>query len=183
MEYFRTDCTFSPNDKYIITGTSTRSADDEGKLVVFERENLNRLHEVNITNSSVIKCLWHAKLNQIYLTTGSGLIKAYYDPDKSQSGGIRACAMKAAKRKTTMTFTSQNQIINPHALPMYREQRVRKLSTMRMKDRQDPVKSHRPELPLTGNTGAGGRLASHGSTLSSFIVKNIALQKGRLVIL
>jgi WD repeat-containing protein 70 len=30
---------------------------------------------------------------------------------------------------------------------------------------------------LTGNTGMGGRLASHGSTLSSFIVKNIALQK------
>lgn len=28
-----------------------------------------------------------------------------------------------------------------------------------------------------GTTGAGGRLASHGSTLSSYIVKNIALQK------
>lgn len=30
---------------------------------------------------------------------------------------------------------------------------------------------------LKGNTGAGGRLANHGSTLSSYIVKNIALQK------
>ncbi len=30
---------------------------------------------------------------------------------------------------------------------------------------------------MTGNTGAGGRIASHGGTLSSYIVKNIALQK------
>ena len=60
---------------------------------------------------------------------------------------------------------------------MYKQERVRKLSSIRAKERKDPVKSHRPELPLTGSTGAGGRLASHGSTLSSYIVKNIALQK------
>lgn len=60
---------------------------------------------------------------------------------------------------------------------MYKQDRVRKLSAIRAKDRRDPIKSHRPELPLTGSTGAGGRLASHGSTLSSYIVKNIALQK------
>lgn len=123
-----------------------------------------------------MKCLWHPKLNQIFLTTGNGQIKVFYDPEKSQRG-ITLCAMKPVKRKSGGAFSVEPQIINPHALPMYKQDRVRKLSAIRAKERRDPVKSHRPELPLTGSVGAGGRLASHGSTLSSYIVKNIALQK------
>jgi hypothetical protein len=42
---------FSPNDKLLITGTSTRSNDDNGKLVVFERESLKKLHEIVIGES------------------------------------------------------------------------------------------------------------------------------------
>lgn len=42
-----------------------------------------------------------------------------------------------------------------------------------MKDRKDPIKSRRPDLPITG-PGAGGRLAASGSTYASFIAKNIA---------
>ncbi len=129
----------------------------------------------------MIKCIWHPKLNQIFLTTGNGFIKVFYDTEKSHNG-IRLCALKAAKRKTTETYLATSQIINPHALPLYKQERVRNLNSQRAKDRRDPVKSHRPELPLTGSTGAGGRLASHGSTLSSYIVKNIALQKGILIL-
>jgi hypothetical protein len=103
-------------------------------------------------------------------------VKAYYDPEKSQRG-LALCAAKPAKRKTAANLFTNSQIINPHSLPMFKQERVRNLHSARAKDRRDPVKSHRPELPLTGNTGAGGRLASHGSTLSSYIVKNIALQK------
>jgi hypothetical protein len=115
-------------------------------------------------------------LNQIFLTTGNGLIKAYYEPTSSKRG-LALCAVKPAKRKTDANFFVNQQIVNPHSLPMYKQERVRNLHAVRAKDRRDPVKSHRPELPLTGNTGAGGRLASHGSTLSSYIVKSIALQK------
>lgn len=110
------------------------------------------------------------------MTTGNGLVKAYYDPEKSLRG-LALCAVKPAKRKGDASFFATPQIINPHALPLYKQQRARNLRAVRAKDRRDPVKSHRPELPLTGSTGAGGRLASHGSTLSSYIVKNIALQK------
>jgi hypothetical protein len=38
------------------------------------------------------------------------------------------------------------------------------------------VKSKRPDLPVSG-AGSGGRIGVHGGTLSSYIVKNIALQK------
>lgn len=42
---------FSPNDKLLITGVSTKSNDDKGKLVVLERETLEKIHEVNIVDS------------------------------------------------------------------------------------------------------------------------------------
>lgn len=32
---------------------------------------------------SVVRCLWHPKLNQIMAGTGNGLAKVYYDPVKS----------------------------------------------------------------------------------------------------
>lgn len=38
------------------------------------------------------------------------------------------------------------------------------------------VKSKRPDLPISG-AGSGGRIGVHGGTLSSYIVKNIALRK------
>ena len=76
---------------------------------------------------------------------------------------------------------------------MFKKDRARSLPSMRIKNRNDPVKSHRPELPLTGTSkyllifvylyifistaGMGGRTAQHGGTLSSYIVKQIALQK------
>ncbi|CAF1188295.1 unnamed protein product [Rotaria sordida] len=40
----------------------------------------------------------------------------------------------------------------------------------------EKVKSKRPDLPVSG-AGSGGRIGVHGGTLSSYIVKNIALQK------
>lgn len=174
-----TNCVFSPNDKYIVTGTSTKSDDDTGKLIIFDRDSLEKLHEIKVSDSSAIRTLWHPKLNQIFVTTGSGDVKVFYDPEKSQRG-ITQCALKALKRKPGGAYFATSQVLNPHALPIFKQERVRNLGSQRAKDRRDPVKSHRPELPLTGNTGMGGRIATHGATLSSFIIKNIALQKVNL---
>lgn len=59
---------------------------------------------------------------------------------------------------------------------MFREARQRSTRKQLEKDRLDPKKSHKPEPPVSG-PGRGGRVAAHGGTLSSFIVKNIALDK------
>lgn len=39
----------------------------------------------------------------------------------------------------------------------------------------DPVKSKRPDLPITA--GSGGRVVASGSTLSSYVIRNLGLQK------
>jgi len=171
-----TNCLFSPNDKMVITGTSTMSAEESGKLVVFDRDTFTKITELEISKSSVVRTLWHPKLNQIFMSTSGGDIRVFYDPEKSHRG-MTLCAMKPMKRNTGGEFFSTRQIINPHALPIYKQDRVRSLASTRAKLRKDPVKSHRPQLPLPGNTGMEGRIGAHGSTLSSYIVKNIALQK------
>lgn len=69
---------------------------------------------------SAVRTLWHPKLNQIFVTTGSGEIKVFYDPEKSQRG-ITQCALKAVKRKTGGAYFASNQIMNPHALPIFKK--------------------------------------------------------------
>lgn len=43
-----------------------------------------------VSFQSVVRCLWHPKLNQIMVGTGNGLAKVYYDPVKSQRYVIKS---------------------------------------------------------------------------------------------
>ncbi|XP_064410354.1 WD repeat-containing protein 70 isoform X2 [Latimeria chalumnae] len=80
-----TDCCFSPDDKLLVTGTSVKKREGSGKLLFFDRQTFQMMYEIEVTDSSVVRCLWHPKLNQIMVGTGNGLAKVYYDPVKSQS--------------------------------------------------------------------------------------------------
>uniref|UniRef100_A0A671Y0I4 WD repeat-containing protein 70 n=1 Tax=Sparus aurata TaxID=8175 RepID=A0A671Y0I4_SPAAU len=170
-----TDCCFSPDDKLLVTGTSVKKDEGNGKLVFFDRASFQRGYEIEVTNASVIRCLWHPKLNQIMVGTGNGLAKVYYDPVKSHRGA-KLCVVKSQRKEKQAETLTQDYIITPHALPMFREARQRSTRKQLEKDRLDPKKSHKPEPPVSG-PGRGGRVAAHGGTLSSFIVKNIALDK------
>ncbi|XP_038589787.1 WD repeat-containing protein 70 [Micropterus salmoides] len=170
-----TDCCFSPDDKLLVTGTSVKKDEGNGKLVFFDRASFQRVYEIEVTNASIVRCLWHPKLNQIMVGTGNGLAKVYYDPVKSHRGA-KLCVVKSQRKEKQAETLTQDYIITPHALPMFREARQRSTRKQLEKDRLDPKKSHKPEPPVSG-PGRGGRVAAHGGTLSSFIVKNIALDK------
>ncbi|XP_042308082.1 WD repeat-containing protein 70 isoform X2 [Sceloporus undulatus] len=170
-----TDCCFSPDDKLLVTGTSVKKGHGNGKLLFFERETFKKVYELDVTDASVVRCLWHPKLNQIMVGTGNGLAKVYYDPFKSQRGA-KLCVVKTKRKERQAETLTQDYIITPHALPMFREPRQRSTRKQLEKDRLDPMKSHKPEPPVAG-PGRGGRVGTHGGTLSSYIVKNIALDK------
>ncbi|NXM61185.1 WDR70 protein, partial [Illadopsis cleaveri] len=170
-----TDCCFSPDDKILVTGTSVKKGGGSGKLFFFYRETFQKLYEIEVTDASVVRCLWHPKLNQIMVGTGNGLAKVYYDPVKSQRGA-KLCVVKTKRKERQAETLTQDYIITPHALPMFREPRQRSTRKQLEKDRLDPMKSHKPEPPVAG-AGRGGRVGTHGVTLSSYIVKNIALDK------
>ncbi|XP_040053255.1 WD repeat-containing protein 70 isoform X1 [Gasterosteus aculeatus] len=173
--YTMTDCCFSPDDRLLLTGTSVKKDGGNGKLVFFDRVSFQKVYEIEVTNASVVRCLWHPKLNQIMVGTSNGLAKVYYDPVKSHRGA-KLCVVKSQRKERQAETLTQDYIITPHALPMFREARQRSTRKQLEKDRLDPRKSHKPEPPVSG-PGRGGRVAAHGGTLSSFIVKNIALDK------
>lgn len=95
----------------IVTGVSTRSDSDDGKLVVFDRDTFNKVTEFTMSKASVIRTIWHPKLNQIFMSCGNGEVKCYYDPTKSQRG-MTLCMLKPVKRSSGNAFISSQQIIN-----------------------------------------------------------------------
>lgn len=186
--YDTTDCAFSPDDSMLITGQSLRrpvsqkdsessgppAQDHGGGLLFFDVKTFQLVNRIDVTDSHVIKAIWHPKLNQIFVGCGNGIVKAYYDP-KTSLRGAKLCVAKTRRRNNHIEIMSTQQIITPHALPLFRQDRPKSVRKQLEKDRLDPVKSHRPDLPIT--SGQGGRVASSGGTLSSYVIRNLGLSK------
>uniref|UniRef100_A0A671L7G7 WD repeat-containing protein 70 n=1 Tax=Sinocyclocheilus anshuiensis TaxID=1608454 RepID=A0A671L7G7_9TELE len=105
-----TDCCFSPDDKLLLTGTSVKKDEGNGKLLFFERESLQKVYEIEVADASVVRCLWHPKLNQIMVGTGNGQAKVYYDPVKSQRGAM-LCVVKSKRKEKHAETLTQDYII------------------------------------------------------------------------
>ncbi|XP_069107594.1 WD repeat-containing protein 70-like isoform X2 [Argopecten irradians] len=170
-----TDCVFSPDDQMIITGLSVKKNAGKGKLLFYERNTLTKLSELEISDTSVVRCLWHPKLNQMVASCADGQVKLFYDPKKSQRGAMLSVVKAERKSRQIKVMTTQ-QIITPYALPMFREGRPTSTRKAEERVRKDPVKSRRPDLPITG-PGEGGRVAQRGATLSQYVVQNLVLKK------
>ncbi|XP_045761858.1 gastrulation defective protein 1 homolog [Maniola jurtina] len=172
--YEQTDCSFSPDDSMVFTGESLQRDQDVGRLRFFNAKTFEPVTDIEVTKSHVIKGVWHAKLNQIFVGCGNGIVKCYYDNKKSLRGA-KLCIVKTHRKKQSMEVVSSQQIITPHALPLFRQEKLRTSKKKMEKDRLDPMKSRRPDLPIT--SGQGGRVAASGSTLSSFVIRNLGLSK------
>ncbi|CAH1401134.1 unnamed protein product [Nezara viridula] len=171
--YSSTNCMFSPNDSVIVTGVSLSKGENEGKLLFYSTKTFDLVKAEEVTDSHVIRTLWHPRLQQIFVGCGNGVVKAYFG-DKSGRGAQLASSKFRRKKKQVEVIAAQ-QIITPHALPMFRQDRPKSLRKQMEKDRLDPVKSRRPELPI--KSGQGGRVAASGSTLSSYVIRNLGLSK------
>ena len=169
-----TDCCFSPDDKMIVTATSKEKGEVSGKLVFFEKDSFNKVYEMAIGESHVIRVLWHPKINQIMAGCGDGLVHIYYDPDKSINGAKLCVVRKKAKAKG-VSYIAKEHIITPYSLPLFREEKQRSIRRQEEIARKNPVKSHRPDLPL-GSKGTAGRVSTGGSTLHSWMAKQIAVK-------
>lgn len=172
--YDTTDCCFSPDDLMLMTGKSLVKDQDQASVVIYNAKTFELVNEISVTNSHVIKTLWHPKLNQIFVGCGNGVIKCYYDEKKSMRGA-KLCVSKTYRKKKQAEIMGVTQVITPHALPMFRQEKSRSSRKKQEKDRMDPVKSRRPDLPIT--SGQGGRVASSGGTLSSYVIRNLGLSK------
>ncbi|KAG1218885.1 hypothetical protein G6F35_007955 [Rhizopus arrhizus] len=147
---------FSPDERLILTGTACPKGKGFGKLVMLDRDTLEVNQSIDVTQSSVIKVLWHPRINQIITGSADGIVSVYYSPTHSQRGA-KLCVVKAAKKRAIDDYELDRPIITPHALPMFKEDEARTSSRKRNKLRNDPKASHRPDLPVNG-PGKGGRV-------------------------
>nr|CAG4636029.1 EOG090X0364 [Eubosmina coregoni]SVE69698.1 EOG090X0364 [Eubosmina coregoni] len=168
-----TDCIFSPNDRLVVTGTSFQKGESGGKIAFFDRATFQRVYDIDVPKTHVVRTLWHPKLNQVVVGGGDGSVHIYFDADKSFNGA-KLCIAKPKKRIRPHEGMSTVRVITPHALPMFREDKPRSTRRAMEKARKDPVLSKQPDLPI-GSKGSGGRVAASGSTLSSFIVRNLGI--------
>ncbi|KAL1464103.1 hypothetical protein WDU94_003782 [Cyamophila willieti] len=174
--YGSTSCTFSPNDSMVMTGESINKGETDGKLHIFKTATFEKVEELSIPNSHIIKTIWHPRLNQIFIGCGDGSVKIFFDEDKSARGAKLFIGKKKTKKRQMDVISAAAQpIITPHSLPMFRQEKPKPLHKKLEKERQDPVKSHRPDLPI--KSGQGGRVAASGSTLSSYVIRNLGLSK------
>lgn len=167
-------CVFSPNDQMVVTGTSLNRGEKSGRLLMFNRNTFEKVKEVEVGESHVVKVIWHPKLNQILLGCGDGKARLLYEPKASHNGALLVAGKHKKRSKQAEVVVSQ-QVITPHALPMFREERHKSTRKVEERDRKDPVKSRQPDLPV-GKAGSGGRVSAGGSTLSSYIIRNMGLR-------
>jgi len=169
-----TQCSFSPDDKMVLTGTSMNRGDSAGKLVFLDKTNFEKVCEMEIGKSHAIRALWHPKLNQMMVGSGDGVVRMYYDPQRSLNGA-KLCVVKTKTKAKTTHYVATQHIITPYSLPLFREDRQRSTKKQAEKDRRDPVKGHKPEMPL-GQKGTGGRVQTVGTSLQSYMSKQISIK-------
>lgn len=171
--YPTTNAIFSPDNKYVVTGAGATAKGGKGKLLFLRREDLEVEKEVEMDATPVV-VQWHPKINQIITGLTNGQISVLYSPSSSLNGA-KLLLNKGPSKKPTIEDMSDAlaapTIITPHALPMFREgeQGNRGSKRRREKERMDPRKSRRPEMPVTG-PGKGGRV---GASATQHVVQNL----------
>ncbi|PCH33445.1 transcription factor [Wolfiporia cocos MD-104 SS10] len=171
--YPTTNAIFSPDDKYVVTGSGASSKGAKGGLVFMRKDDLESVKELEV-DTTPVKVFWHSKINQIVTGLASGQICVLYSPLTSINGA-KLPLNKGPPRKATVEdmsdAVSAPTILTPHALPMFKDGDgiARGSKRKREKERMDPRKSKRPELPVTG-PGRGGRV---GASATQHVVQNL----------
>ncbi len=196
--YEYSNTSFSPDGKYLCAGTSVEPSKSQqgndlvyGQLRIYDiTKGSKPVHNIDVAlRSSVITCNWHKKLNQIVLGLSDGSVRIFYDPVKSTKGALLPVSkglkkqdelslLLASRAPTGSAGLDLANIQTPHALPMFRDPE-KNSKRKREKERQDPIKSRRPDLPGTGikaseGTAAGLNFQQYNLTTMIKKHKNIA---------
>jgi len=135
--------------------------------------------------ASIVKVAWHPKLNQIFVGASDGTCRVFYDDRLSSKGSLVSMA-KGVRRKDDLSLLlesrapqgssglGESQIIAPHSLPMYRDEK-QSAGKRKREELKDPVKSKRPQAP-EGGVKTGGQ-TSASVNFTQFVVKSTIRNK------
>ncbi|WVO17036.1 hypothetical protein L204_104723 [Cryptococcus depauperatus] len=156
-DYPDTNIVFSPDDKQILSGTSVPKG-QKGSVVFLNSATLEEERRVIIGEGSVVRVLWHSKINQIFASLSTGALHILYSPHLSIHGALLPLAKlpkTTARDPSFSTVDLKPVIFTPDALPMYQDQGYRE--SLHQKEKK--AKKMRPMEPVYG-AGRGGRLGA-----------------------
>mmetsp|Transcript_28707 Transcript_28707/g.28377 ORF Transcript_28707/g.28377 Transcript_28707/m.28377 type:complete len:277 (+) Transcript_28707:1355-2185(+) len=159
----------SPDEKFIITGTSSLKKESKGALKLFSTEDeYKQIGQIKY-DSAVIAVKWDPTFNQIFLGCSDSKIRVLYKPDMSY-GGILDSLKRKAKTFDSSDMFLEKPIITPYSLSQFKLTFLNK-DKERTRIRDDPAASHKPKEPLF-NPDKQGKMSGI-NTVTQFILRSI----------
>lgn len=164
-----------------ITDKEEESTQVKGNIVVMRKDDLSVVRQLGVSEGSVVKVLWHPRINQILASTSLGAVHVLYSPESSLKGATMSVTRMARQRGNEDVGADglpTGTILTPHALPMFKDDDRLMGKTgkrKREKERQDPVITQKPLPPIKG-PGKGGRV---GASATQHVVQNIVRDSTR----
>ncbi|KAJ1875355.1 hypothetical protein LPJ55_000711 [Coemansia sp. RSA 990] len=160
-----------PSGRWLLVGVEQQQQQQQpsgsASIAVLSASNLSEHQRIGLPLAGgVLSVAWHPELNQIAAGLSTGAVVMLYDSDKSRRG-VKLAASKRARPQAAAS--SSGPIITPNALPLFRQDQQTSSKRRREKARQDPVRSHKPQVPLYGH-GRGGAI---GANETQHIMKSL----------
>ena len=116
--------------------------------------------------------LWHERIRHVFVGGSDGSVRALYDPQLSKNGALLSVKRDHAPRKFLTADTSHvdaSSIVNPNALPMYRNDDAFRSRGRYAKTRNSQTLSKKPDPPLA--QGQQGRNEGARSTFCQYYIE------------
>ena len=174
-----------PDGAVLCAGAAGASKNDPGRLSFFSVG--GDAHEVHrdaggyrplvslggCAKGADVCVLWHERIRHVFVGGSDGSIRALYDPALSKNGALLSVKRDHAPRKFLTADTSHvdaSSIVNPNALPMYRNDDAFRSRGRYAKTRNSQTLSKKPDPPLA--QGQQGRNEGARTTFCQTFLEN-----------
>lgn len=155
-----------------MTGVPPAQTGEKGAIVLLDAEDLREQRRIPVGEGTVIRVLWHSRINQVSLTVcdspqadvqifatlSTGAVHVLYSPRLSIHGALLPLAKLKRTTARDVSFTTADLkpvIYTPDALPMFQDQKYGES----LHQREKRGKKMKPMEPISG-AGKGGRIGS-----------------------
>ena len=174
-----------PDGAVLCAGAAGASKNDPGRLSFFSVG--GDAHEVHrdaggyrplvslggCAKGADVCVFWHERIRHVFVGGSDGSVRALYDPQLSKNGALLSVKRDHAPRKFLTSDTSHvdaSSIVNPNALPMYRNDDAFRSRGRYAKTRNSQTLSKKPDPPLA--QGQQGRNEGARTTFCQTFLEN-----------
>jgi WD40 repeat protein len=166
---FKTQLDLSPDEQFILTGTSAVKQGQKGMLHIYDSATSELVSQTAVSQKSVTAVRWVPDFNQIFVGGADGVGRLLYSPQSSK-GGVIDCLKRKAKEEVCSDMPLERPVLTPYSLSQFKTHVTIK-GRESDKVREDPVATRRPTEPLF-RPGGDGRLIGQ-YTIAQYVLKSI----------